>query len=416
MWQSEISDRGRVKDTRVLPSQTQLMLPLLQAIEESGGSARPRDLYDIIAAKIDLSAEQRAATDKRSDRGEVNLFERKVRWTRQTAVLKGLMAAEKRGHWELTENAKGRLRNIVRGAVVTIFETDMGTYLWANAEDAVGFIEKGSIDLIMTSPPYPLLKPREYGNVDQRKWVEWMVGLCEGWMPLFSKSGSMMLNLGNAWVPGMPAESSYIERLVVKLEDELGMNLIQRLYWHNPAKLPSPLGWVGIRRLRVKQSVEPVLWMSPNREAKGNNRNVLTPYTAGGLRAISRRQNERTHDRPSGYKFGTDSFTDQGGAIPPSLITCTTAQSEEKRYQQAERAAGRVPHPAIMPAAVARFGIQLSTDEFDTVYDPMAGSGTVAVEAEKLNRFAIASERSLEYVKCARARCMAEKLTIRSAA
>lgn len=395
-----------------LPSQTQLMLPMLEAIEERGGAARPRDLYDAIAEKVDLSRAQRDATDERSDRGSINLFERKVRWTRQTAILKGLMTGETRGQWQLTASAKGRLQNIVRGAVLTVFETDRGIYVWANAEDAIGYVEKGSVDLIMTSPPYPLLKKREYGNVEQRKWVDWMVGLCEGWMPLFSKTGSMMLNLGNAWVPGAPAESSYIERLVVKLEDELGMNLIQRLYWHNPAKLPAPLQWVGIRRLRVKQSVEPVLWMSPNRWAKGNNRNVLTPYTPGGLRAIERKQNDRTHARPSGYEFGNDSFVDQGGAIPPSLITCTTTQIEEQRYQRAERAAGRLPHPAIMPAAVARFGILLSTDEDDVVLDPMSGSGTVPVEAEKLNRYAIAGERSREYLRCAEQRGKAEGLRI----
>jgi hypothetical protein len=31
-----------------------------------------------------------------------------------------------------------------------------------------------------------------------------------------------------------------------------------------------------------------------------------------------------------------------------------------------------------MPVAVVRFGILPATDELDTVYDPMASSGTVA--------------------------------------
>src|ERR1035438_4055031 len=53
------------------------------------------------------------------------------------------------------------------------------------------------------------------------------------------------------------------------------------------------------------------------------------------------------------------------------------------------RAAGLEPHPAILPAAVARFGIQLATDPGEVVYDPMCGSGTVAVEAMKLGRKAI---------------------------
>ena len=394
-----------------LPSQTQLMLPLLEAVAESGGSARPRDVYDAVAAKVHLSGELRDKVDQRTDRGGINLFERRVRWTRQTAILKGLMSGEKRGYWDLTDNARGRLRNIRAGAVVTLFETERGVYLWGSAVDAVGFIEKGSVDLIMTSPPYPLLKPREYGNAPEGKWVDWMLRIAEGWLPLLTPSGSVMLNLGNAWVRGLPAESSYIERLVVRLEDQLGLNLIQRLYWNNPAKLPAPLAWLGIRRLRVKQAIEPVLWMSPNRNAKGNNRNVLTPYTAGGLRAIARKKHEHANPRPSGYKFGVNSFTDAGGAIPSSLITSTTTTKSDQLYQKAERAADRKPHPAIMPAAVARFGILLATDEDDTVYDPMAGSGTVAVEAEKLKRFAIASDLSREYLESARIRCMANGIS-----
>jgi site-specific DNA-methyltransferase (cytosine-N4-specific) len=269
------------------------------------------------------------------------------------------------------------------------------------------------VDLIMTSPPYPLLKPREYGNTDHKRWVEWMLRECENWIPLLTSRGSMMLNVGNAWNAGVPSESSYIERLVIGLEDKLGMHLIQRLYWHNPAKLPAPMPWVAVQRLRVKQTVEPILWMEPTPHAKGNNRHVLTPYTKGGLKAL---KTDPRRARPCGYKFGENSFVDNGGAIPSSVITCATGDASDKRYQREERKAGRQAHPAIMPAAVARFGILLATDELDTVYDPMAGSGTVAVEAEKLNRFAIASERSREYLESARIRCLAEGLQIREAA
>ena len=80
------------------------------------------------------------------------------------------------------------------------------------------------------------------------------------------------------------------------------------------------------------------------------------------------------------------------------------------RYRKAVRAAGLEPHPAILPAAVARFGIQLATDPGDVVYDPMCGSGTVAVEAMKLGRKAIASDRSYAYLESAMLRCQAEKV------
>ncbi|HEX4581151.1 MAG TPA: DNA methyltransferase, partial [Acidobacteriaceae bacterium] len=103
--------------------------------------------------------------------------------------------------------------------------------------------------------------------------------------------------------------------------------------------------------------------------------------------------------RPSGIQFGENSFVDRGGSIPPSLITATPTEREDVRYRKAMREAGRKPHPAMMPASVARFGIQLATATDHVVYDPFSGSGTVAVEAMRLGRRAIASERSREYLE-----------------
>lgn len=393
-----------------LPSQTQLMLPLLESIQAAGGVAKPGALYDEIAARLGLPQQVREATSDRADRGEVNLFERRVRWTRQTAIMKGLIDGRQRGKWALTDKANAKLHNCVRGALLTIFETDRGMFLWGSAEDAIGIIERESVDLLMTSPPYALLHPKEYGNLDETQWVDWMLGLCDGWRSLLKPSGSVMLNVGPCWVSGMPAQSLYIERLLCALHDKLGLYLLQRLDWHSPTKMGA-LKWVGIERIRVTPSVEPMLWLSPNpRLAKADNRNVLRPYSAGGRRAIERDDQRK---RPGGFAFGKNSFTDCGGSIPPSLITATPVSGEDKRYRKAVAAAGLRPHPAVMPAAVARFGIQLATNPDDLVYDPFSGSGVVPVEAMKLGRYAIGSDRSLTYIETSMLRCQTEGLRTR---
>jgi DNA modification methylase len=159
-------------------------------------------------------------------------------------------------------------------------------------------------------------------------------------------------------------------------------------------KITTSLEYVGIRHVRVTLSIEPLLWLSPDpQNAKADNRNVLRAYSESGLRSI-RGEKARSGERPSGLKFVENSFVDRGGSIPPSLITAIPCGVEERRYRKAVAAAGLEPHPAIMPAAVARFGIQLATDPDDVVYDLMAGPCTVPVEAIKLGRYAIASERS----------------------
>lgn len=200
---------------RRLPPQTQLLLPLLREIHDAGGCARPGELYDRIAARIGLDDETRNATVDAGRAGRICAYERHVRWTRQTAVAKGLIRNEQRGRWELTDKAGAKLGNIVHGAIVTIFETEKGFYLWARAEEAVGLLEPGSVELVLTSPPYPLLRPKEYQlreNRDGNAWIEWLLRLAEGWRELLTPTGSMMINIGPVWEPGEPRQSTYIER------------------------------------------------------------------------------------------------------------------------------------------------------------------------------------------------------------
>jgi len=244
-----------------LPSHTQLMLPLLQTLKDKGGAARPRDLYDEIADQFNLSEEDRNGTVDVGTR-KVNAFERRVRWTRQTAVLRGLISKDEPSVWRLTETANATLGNIVRGSILTFAISENGAFLWANAEDAVGMIGKGSVQCICSSPPYPLLHPEAYGNVAPALYVDWLTRLFEQWLPLLTTDGSFLVNIGHVFKEGVAAQQLHVERLLIKLEDDLGIHLLQHLYWHSPTKMP-PLQWVGIKRLRVTPSVEPLLGSAP---------------------------------------------------------------------------------------------------------------------------------------------------------
>jgi site-specific DNA-methyltransferase (cytosine-N4-specific) len=194
---------------KTIPSQTELMLPLLEELDRVGGVARPGELYDRLAARLGIAEDVREAECTSKGRS-YSAYERTVRWTRQTAVARGLIDASQRGRWALTSKARAHLKEIVRGTILTIFETDKGFVLWANAEDVAGVIERESVQLIWTSPPYCLLRSREYGNHDERSWVTWMLKLCESYRPLLTPDGSMMIDLGRCWMPDRPHESEGI--------------------------------------------------------------------------------------------------------------------------------------------------------------------------------------------------------------
>ena len=101
-------------------------------------------------------------------------------------------------------------------------------------------MRKGSIDLVMTSPPYALHFKKEYGNADQTDYVEWFLPFAEQIKRVLKDDGSFVLNVGGAWTPGAPLRSLYHFRLLLALCDQVGFNLCQEFFWYNPAKCPRP--------------------------------------------------------------------------------------------------------------------------------------------------------------------------------
>lgn len=381
---------------RKRPTHSQLMLPLLQTLKELGGMARPRDLYDRIAERTHIAENVRREVAEVGGQ-TVNLFERHIRWARQTAVRKGLLASPSHGTWQITGKGEKALVNATPGIILTVFETSHGQALWALAEDAAGAIEAESVDLLFTSPPYPILRGKAYGTWDTQSWLSWMCELGGDWKRLLKPTGSLMVNLGTVWQPGHPVADPYIERFILRMIDEHGYRLADRLYWHNPAKMATPMPWVAIRRVRVKQSIEPVIWLAKGNHPKADNRRVLKPY-ADRTRSRYLGAEQAPQRRPSGYEIGAASFSrDNGGAIPFSLIQAANSSSNDS-YRRTCRQAGLPIHPATFPDAVPDFAIRLTTEPGDLVYDPFLGSGTTAAVAERLGRRWIGSERSLVYL------------------
>jgi site-specific DNA-methyltransferase (cytosine-N4-specific) len=184
--------------------------------------------------------------------------------------------------------------------------------------------------------------------------------------------------------------------LLLRLCDDLGYRLAQRFEWYHPAKLPAPAEWVTVRRVRVKPSLERVLWLSKSDHPYANNRNVLTEYSDSMIKRIQS-GGELGARRPSGHEFKPQAFgTDNGGAIPSNLIVASNTASN-CGYQEACRGIGLPVHPARFPEALPDFMIRLTTRPGDLVADPFGGSFVTAATAKKLGRRFFTSEKALEY-------------------
>lgn len=387
------SERESAAFSRGLQSAVQL--PLFEALAEAGGAARPRDLYEPVAEAIAIDLAARAETRTTGDGQSYRVFEQQVRWARQTAKLAGLIAGE-RGRWELTDAGFTKLGRIRRGAVVLIYSTADGIALWAHAEDAAEQIEPGSVKLVLTSPPYPVVK-RAYGRFTVPEWLEWMRRLAAIWKNLITDDGTIAINLMDVFVGGAPTLSPYVERFTLAAIDDVGLQLAGRMMWHSPTKLGN-INWTSTRKIVPKNSLEHLLLFSKTAAPAWD----ITRMDRGTYANREVKKNGRGR-RPSGLVINEDAFRRNAGPLPGNLLIAGGVSGNDA-YTRRCRAAGADPHPARFPEAVPRQIILLASDRGDVVYDPMAGSNTTGKVAADLGRRWISSDPMLEYVRSSQLR------------
>ena len=258
-----------------------------------------------------------------------------------------------------------------------------------------------SVDLIMTSPPFGLVRKKSYGNEDADRYLKWFRPFAEGFRKVLKPSGSLVIDIGGAWKVGTPTRSLYHFDLLIMLCREFGFHLCQEHYWWNPAKLPTPAEWVNIRRLRVKDAVNCVWWLSPTPWPKANNRRVLAPYSDSMLDLFANGYEAKL--RPSGHDISDKFGRNNGGSVPPNLLALANTESNG-HYQDYCREKGLPIHPARYPAALPEYFIRLLTEPGDVVLDPFAGSCVTGEAAEYSLRRWIGCELSKPYLEGALAR------------
>ena len=275
------------------------------------------------------------------------------------------------------------------------YTTNLGKAWCGDSLKLLPEIEDESIDLIITSPPFALTRKKEYGNESEDLYVDWFMGFAGQLHRILKNDGSFILDLGGSYKPGFPVRSIYMFELLVRLVKETGFYLAQEFYHYNPSRLPAPAEWVNVRRIRVKDSVNVVWWLSKSKNPKADNRKVLRPYSESMEKLL--KNGFQAKKRPSGHDISENFSKDNGGAIPPNLLEIANTESNSL-YQKKCRKAGIKIHPARFHYKFAEFFIKFLTDENDLVFDPFAGSNTTGHVAECLKRRWIASELNEEYL------------------
>lgn len=283
----------------------------------------------------------------------------------------------------------------------TAYATKRGRMYWGTAEQFLGSSIRtrltGKVNLIFTSPPFPLNRKKKYGNRQGHEYIEWLAGFAENLKDLLAPDGSIVMEMGNAWEPGKPVMSTLALKALIEFVEKGEMHLCQQFICHNPARLPSPAQWVNVDRIRLKDAYTHVWWMSPSERPKADNRCILVEYSQS-MKRLLKTGKYNAGKRPSEYLIGEKSFLrDNKGAIPSNVLSIANTSSNDE-YQRFCRSEELPLHPARMPIKLAEFFIKFLTKPGDLVLDPFAGSNTTGAAAESLTRRWLSVEPEASYI------------------
>lgn len=262
---------------------------------------------------------------------------------------------------------------------------------------------KKKLNLIFTSPPFPLNRKKKYGNLNGKEYLNWLSGLALNFRDFLTEDGSIVIELGNAWEANGPIMSTLPLKALLEFQEKGNYFLCQHFIWFNTARLPSPAQWVNVERVRVKDAFTHIWWLSKTPNPKANNRNVLEDYSES-MKKLLKKKKYNSGQRPSEHLIGEKSFLkDNNGAIPSNVLIGANTISTSK-YIEYCKINNIELHPARMPEFIPDFFIKYLTDPGDLVFDPFGGSNTTGWVAEKLKRKWISVEIKESYIKGSKGR------------
>lgn len=307
--------------------------------------------------------------------------------------------------------------------------TRSGRYYIGNSEEVLKSRPfrnlRGRVQLILTSPPFPLNEKKSYGNMTGERYLKWFSSLAPIFAEMLTEDGSIVIELGNGWESKRPVQSLLpLQSLLSFVSNEsAGLRLIQQFVCYNPSRLPSPAQWVTINRIRTVDSFTHIWWIAKSDFPKADNSKVLRPYS-NRMKELLERQEFNAGGRPSGHDISETGFLkDCGGSIahnffelesmdhkrqvrlpdPFSAFSLSNSISNDL-FTRTCKERGIKPHPARMQMGLAAFFVQYLTDYEDWVLDPFAGSNTTGYVAARLKRRWLAIDTREQYVEQSRIR------------
>lgn len=242
----------------------------------------------------------------------------------------------------------------------------------------------GSVDLVVTSPPYADNRKGTYGGVPPDEYVAWFLPIGEELLRVLKPTGSFVLNIKEKVVDG--ERHPYVMDLVAALRRQ-GWRWTEEYIWHKrncyPGKWPNRFRDAWERCLHFTKAKRFAMYQDAVRVPMGDwSRSRLR-----NLSATDRRRDESRVESGFGKKIGN--WVGRELAYPTNVLHLATE-------------CGNKSHSAAFPEALPAWFIRLFTRPGDLVLDPFLGSGTSAVASARLLRAFVGIELREDYCELAR--------------
>jgi len=270
---------------------------------------------------------------------------------------------------------------------VAAHATDLGALVVTDALTLVTGLPSGSVDLVVTSPPYDRQGKYRDGQAYGREWYQgFFLKLTAELHRVLSPRGSFVLNYRSR---REGAERGVLQYELVFWLREQGFFFAEDFVWGKPSPPP------GRFNRHLKDAVEYCFQFTVSDRWQFFPEQVLTPARWDAADRARRRRLPHNYERvnePSGH--GRRRV--QAG---PDLVRPSTLLLYEPEF-------GPNPtgHPSRFPVEVPGFFIQLLTAPGQVVLDPFAGTGTTGVAAEALGRRWLLAEADAGYAAALGAR------------
>lgn len=371
--------------------------------QPESGRLTNNELYRIAAGRAGLTKDK---LDKKYPIGragtERSTLKRAIRWHQQSLRKLGLLERVEgvRGVWELTTAGKSKLRKIQDEIGIVAFSTDLGVAIWSNCTRVFSHWDE-PIFLVLTSPPYPLRRPRAYGNPTSEEYIDFICHSIEPIIRNLAQGGNVVLQLGDVFEVGSPAKSTYMEELTIALRRRLGLHFMNRIVWESN-KPPGPIQWASKNRMQLNEAYEVCLWFCNDPTlCIADNRRVLEPHTETHKMLIARGGEQRYAVNGDGaHRIYPGSYSrETEGRIPRNVFRISNTCQSQRNYKRRCRELGLIAHGATMPLALARKLVRFLTEIGQLVVDPFSGSITTGLACELEGRPWAATENVFEYIR-----------------